>query len=94
MQSKRDTVPDPPSGSVPEPRDSAERVTISNVPRSLEAASGPRRAYAEVIELPAPWLERLVLLCGQEHERVSGDDVMRFFGAQEAFNNIERFLSR
>jgi signal transduction histidine kinase len=62
MQSKRDTVPDPLSSGVPEPRDSAERVTISQLPRSLEAASGPRRTYAEVVELPAPWLERLLLL--------------------------------
>jgi two-component system NtrC family sensor kinase len=61
MRSKRDTTPDPPS-SAPEAGDSAERVTISQLPMSLEAASGPRLAYAEVIELPAAWLERLLLL--------------------------------
>jgi len=62
MRSKRDTTPDPPSAPVPEARESVERVTISQLPLSNEAASGPRRAYAEVIELPAPWLERLLLL--------------------------------
>ena len=72
MQSRRDTTPDPASSgnangdanadANAEANESVERVTISQLPLSMEAASGPRRAYPEMIELPAAWLERLVIL--------------------------------
>jgi hypothetical protein len=60
MQSKRDTSPA--SAPIPEARESVERVTISQLPRSLEAVSGQRPTYAEMVELPTAWLERLLLL--------------------------------
>ena len=63
MQSKRDTIPVPTPVPTPHPRESSvERVTISQMPRAIEAASGERRTFAEIVELPTPWLERLVLL--------------------------------
>lgn len=62
MQSRRDTLPEGTTPGPAETRESVERVTISQLPRSLEAASGERRTYAEIVELPAPWLERLLLL--------------------------------
>ena len=59
MQSERDTLP---TGSLPESRDSDERVTISTLPRSAEANSGARRARGDGVELPGRWMERLLAL--------------------------------
>ena len=59
MRSKRDTLP---TGIPPEGRESQERVSISSHPRSGEAVTGPRAASSNVIELPLPWLERLLIL--------------------------------
>jgi len=60
MRTRHDTIPTPPP--VPDPHESADRVPLAQLPRSVEASSGPRRAYAELVELPTPWLERLLLL--------------------------------
>ncbi len=65
MQSKRDTLPegvDPGSASsTPPARESAERVTVSSLPKSAEAVTG-RRPRVEAGELPARSIERLLAL--------------------------------
>ena len=67
MRSKRDTLPQAvqpartADAAVPEPLESAERVTISSLPKSAEAVTG-RRPRAPAGELPARTIERLLVL--------------------------------